>query len=399
MIFLNPWALLGLLAVAAPIAAHLFARRAARRQMFPTLRFLPQARLTPVRRARLTDLGLLALRCTVIATAAVALAQPACRVADPGQAVGDEIARAILIDTSASMSRESAPGVGAVDAARREAATLAAGAALSRVVESESPHELIDAGVAWLATLSMRREVVIVSDFQRGQIGRADLARIPADIGVRPVQIAAQGEIAAPSAGSRTEPAVTILTSPSERAGAETAWQAAVARGAPVSGPIDRPVAIVFPGYDARGTVAASGKPLDRSWMFDVIAAIRNDSLSYLYRRGLSWSGGTVNDRAGLVLITDATSGSVAAAALLAATARAVSGQPDPGELSSDIVSIDELAQWTREAGAHAASPAGLFSPQGRWLWATVLVLLLVEAVVRRSESKASSEENIERAA
>jgi hypothetical protein len=121
--------------------------------------------------------------------------------------------------------------------------------------------------------------------------------------------------------------------------------------------------------------------------------------LSYLYQRGLSWSGGTVNDRAGLVLITDATTGSVAAAALLAATARAVSGQPDPGELSSDIVSTDELARWTREAGAHAALPAGLPSPQGRWLWAAVLVLLLVEAVVRRSESKASSEENVERAA
>jgi hypothetical protein len=79
MTFLNPWAWLGLIAVAVPIAAHLLSRRSAKRQVFPTLRFLPASVLRPVRRSRFTDLWLLALRCLVIVVAVAAVAQPAWR--------------------------------------------------------------------------------------------------------------------------------------------------------------------------------------------------------------------------------------------------------------------------------------------------------------------------------
>jgi hypothetical protein len=276
---------------------------------------------------------------------------------------------------------------------------LATTAALSRIVESDALHELIDASVAWLAPLPMRREVVILSDFQRGHLERTDLARIPSDIGVRPIQIAVHGSLAVTDAASRTEPSVTILAGAAERPDADAAWQAAIARGAPVSGPIDRPVAVAFPGYEGRGTLAATGKALDQPWMFDVIAAVTSDPLSHLYRRGLSWSGGTVNGRTGVVLITEVSADSVAAAALLASTARAVADRPAARELRPDVVAADELAQWAREAAPHSGSSSGNRSSGGRWFWMAALALLLVEGFVRRTSANAMSEDHVERAA
>jgi hypothetical protein len=398
MIVLNPWALIGLAAIAAPIAVHLLARRQAKRQPFPTLRFVPLARLAPVRRDRLTDLGLLTLRCAVIAVAVSALAQPACPARDHAGDLGSDLARAIVIDTSASMTREAAPGMTAADAARRQGADLSASATIARIVESESPADLITASAAWLATLSMRREVVLVSDFQTGQFDGGDLARIPNGIGVRPVPIPVRGAIPLPVAAAHTESVVTLLAGPDEQSAAEAAWQAAVARGAPVTRQADRPVAIVFPRYETRGTLIANGRPLEQPWMFDLIAEVSGDSLSYLYSNGLSWTGGTLNGRAGVLLMANVAPDSLEAAALVAATARAAAGAPPAAELSPDVVPADELARWTREASATGSARIGDAAPQGRWLWVAVLVLLLVEGVVRRTGTK-MSEDHVERAA
>ena len=384
MILLNPWAWLGLAALAAPIAAHLLARRQATRQLFPTLRFLPRSRVAPVRRDRLTDLALLALRCAVIAVAVGALSQPAWpRRADSAQSSG-ETARAIIIDTSASMTRETAPGLQAVDAARREAANLAASATISRTIESPTPAEAVAASVNWLSTASMRRELVIVSDFQRGQLEPGDLSAVHAGTGVKTVQIAVQGELPTAPAASASAPSVAILAGEEERTGADAAWHAAIARGAPAVAAPDRPVAIVFPRYHARGTPGAAAKPLVEPWMFDVIAAVASDPLSYLYGRQLSWTGGDVSGRDGVLLIADVPADSLAAAALMTAAARAAAQQPTSRERVHDVVAADELARWSRDAAPDVSRPAADVAPQGWWLWAAVLGLLLIEGVVRR---------------
>ena len=65
MTFGQPWAWIGLLAIVLPVAAHLLARRPARRQVFPHLRFLPVAAIKPVRRDRLADAALLTIRCAI----------------------------------------------------------------------------------------------------------------------------------------------------------------------------------------------------------------------------------------------------------------------------------------------------------------------------------------------
>ena len=92
MTFLQPWAWIGLIAVAAPIAAHLLARRSARRLPFPTVRFLPAPIQTPISRHRLTDILLLVVLCLILVAAVSALAQPVWPAADRRQAPGDSLA-------------------------------------------------------------------------------------------------------------------------------------------------------------------------------------------------------------------------------------------------------------------------------------------------------------------
>ena len=76
MTWLNPIALVGLLAVAVQILVHLFGRRVAKRQRFPSLRLLHLASTTPVTRSQPSDLLLLLVRCAIVVAAALALAQP-----------------------------------------------------------------------------------------------------------------------------------------------------------------------------------------------------------------------------------------------------------------------------------------------------------------------------------
>jgi hypothetical protein len=76
MIFQEPWAWLGLVAIAWPIAAHLLTRHRARRVRFPILRFMPLAVAPTTKRHRLSDAGLLFVRCAIVAVAVGALARP-----------------------------------------------------------------------------------------------------------------------------------------------------------------------------------------------------------------------------------------------------------------------------------------------------------------------------------
>ena len=81
--FLYPLFLVGALAVAIPIALHLFRRRTGRVVEFPAVRLLHKAPVQRQRRRRLRELILLALRVTALALLALAFARPyfpaACR--------------------------------------------------------------------------------------------------------------------------------------------------------------------------------------------------------------------------------------------------------------------------------------------------------------------------------
>ena len=436
MIFGNPWAWLGLLALAAPIAAHLLARRPARRQPFPHLRFLPAAAIRPVRRDRLADVALLALRCAIVAAAAAALAQPFWR--SPGRArdLDAQIARAIVVDASASMARParergSAATLTALEAARRAAAEAARGAAVSRTAEAADAGAAVARAQDWLASQPMRRELVVISDFQPAAIARADLDAVPETTGVRLIDIAvAEGPAPAAGAGgapawragssdpaaSATAETVRLLAGEAERGAAEAARSAAAAGQSPRIPAPNRSVAIVFPGFAGREALLSAGARLNQPWMSDAYVAVLADPLvrsaaDRLARqpadlvtahRGLGGEAGT------LMLVLHQPAHTVASAAVIAAAWTASSHDPvtSQHELSAPSRSRAELAGWERPPAASApgspGSPASSGSAalrppvgqsDGRWFWVAALVLLALEAVIRRRPRPASSVE------
>jgi hypothetical protein len=105
MSFLTPLYLLGALAVALPIIAHLIRRTPPRRREFSSVMFLTPSLPKVTRRSRIEHWSLLCLRTLVILLLAFAFSRPLWRT----PAVSDESAAgkwaAVLLDTSASMRR------------------------------------------------------------------------------------------------------------------------------------------------------------------------------------------------------------------------------------------------------------------------------------------------------
>ena len=108
MNFLSPFFLLGALAVAGPIIFHLIRRTTREVKPFSTLMFLQPTPPRVTSRSRIENLWLLLLRCLVLLALALGFARPffresSAKTADSG---GQARRLAILVDTSASMRRE-----------------------------------------------------------------------------------------------------------------------------------------------------------------------------------------------------------------------------------------------------------------------------------------------------
>lgn len=103
MNFLNPLFLFGLAAAAIPILIHLFTRRKPREVRFSSLEFLSEVQQSEIRRLRIKQWLLLALRTLAVAAIATAMARPAL----PGGAgrAGEAAATTVvaLVDVSGSM--------------------------------------------------------------------------------------------------------------------------------------------------------------------------------------------------------------------------------------------------------------------------------------------------------
>jgi hypothetical protein len=431
MSFGNVWGLVGLAAMAVPLIIHLFGRQQARRQRFPTLRFLAPSRLAPTRRRRLTDLLFLAIRMAVVAAAALALAQPRLGERAGSESREQTIARAIVVDTSASMSRLVSDGMQAVVVARREGARLAAEAEIATIIETEAPAAALAGAAAWLDRQPGRREVLIISDFQAGGLDSAALATIPPSLGVRllPLAVPPEGlasirkghrvarvtavagrtdvEWAAVDRAARSEGSDLVLAGAAERSRAEAAMQAATVLG---GGPPDttRPVAIIYKEYGRRSDLLQRAKPVGRPWMGEAVARLHanpvltdaaamaevpTDTSAYGSRfrvvartaAGLpvvlaSQGAEGSTDRLDLWLLADA--GSLASAALIAAADEATSTAPPASELEPDVLSRELLRRLERPAGS-PGRPAAEGQSDGRWFWLLALLLLGVEQVLR----------------
>ena len=108
MAFVNSYFLIALAGAAIPLLIHLLTRDRVRRVAFSTLRFFANASRNVLRRKRLHEAILLALRTAACALLAFAFARPFLRSGEAGWGglLRPGTARVILVDLSASMGRE-----------------------------------------------------------------------------------------------------------------------------------------------------------------------------------------------------------------------------------------------------------------------------------------------------
>ncbi|MBI3653018.1 MAG: VWA domain-containing protein [Acidobacteria bacterium] len=103
MAFLNPLFLIGAIAAALPVLVHLVRRTRAPKRPFPSLMFLRRIEQKVVRKRKLRNLLLLALRCLALLLLALAFARPYFTNNLVTASTTSSASTVILLDTSASM--------------------------------------------------------------------------------------------------------------------------------------------------------------------------------------------------------------------------------------------------------------------------------------------------------
>lgn len=128
MNFLNPFFLLGILAVAVPVIIHLINLRRPQKVKFSTLTFLNELKKSTIRKIRIKQYLLMALRALAVLFLALALARPFLPPTLTGSS-GSDSAKAvgIIIDNSSSMERVGSRGP-IIEQARQVAQTIVDGA-------------------------------------------------------------------------------------------------------------------------------------------------------------------------------------------------------------------------------------------------------------------------------
>ena len=221
---LAPLFLLGLAAVAVPVIIHMRLRHRSQVVAFPSLMFISRAPYRSVRRRRLRDLLLLALRCLALALLAVAFARPLFQGDAAANAAAANRLTVVLLDNSFSMGfggrwqRATAAAASAFDglgAGDRGAlilysdqaemvsaptsdgsllATLAREAELVPRATSLLPAIQVARGVLAEAGSPAVRELVIVSDFQRSSWAADNVASLPQGVELRLVDVRSDTE-------------------------------------------------------------------------------------------------------------------------------------------------------------------------------------------------------------
>ena len=424
--WLYPAAWIGLATLAGPIVVHLLRRQRAARLPFPSLRFVPGSRTASVRLRLPADPVLLAVRVAILALAVAALAQPFVLTEARIAAWQNRVARAVIVDGSASMAA-------AADASREAAEAARQGAYWSTDVTDPNLGAALRAATARLGDAPpARREIVVISDFQRQALHERDVADVPPFTGVRFVTV---GELpgerrvpgmtlfsATPSRSqahaltlSGPSTAVTIAPAPPNSGGlrilvpqpgqaaADAAVRAVADAGAPAPS-ASEPLAILLGGTAEAGAVRA----LSNGWMLRTVVALAMDRTLRLVVEqaeatptGLDgpWTA-VLRDKQGRPLVHAAASagelwltapfdpGSFEAAALIRAALVARHGTVARPELEIERIPGATLASWSRPPGPVPESVwRSAERSDARWFWGAALLLLTVEAVLRRERS------------
>jgi hypothetical protein len=331
------------------------------------------------------------------------------------------------------MSRPAVNGQPAVTAARETARSLAAEANTAIVLETEAPVTALAGAADWLRKQPGAREVVIVSDFQRGTVGVGDLDAVSSEVGIRlaPIEtrapasftvdlpggtssvtadIETTGYVSAiqwQNSGPRGAPADTLaqMASPEERDAATAALDAAIASGAP---PVSGPIAVVYRGFENRDQLLRNASPVTDAAAARILVRISADPLHTSpvsplpgdARTGDSTltpmrRGGQLAALAGaamvdggpqLLLFPEHDAGTFESAALIASVLRAVAPDADGSELEPLSLSSEALRSMERAPATAVSSGESADDTDARRVWAIVLVLLTIEWQVRRSQ-------------
>jgi hypothetical protein len=427
MVWLNPFALFGLTAIAAPILIHLLVQRRAERFPFPTLRFLQPTRMAAIRRHLLEDLPLLAIRVALVAAAVAALAGPLVLTSARRQAWNRRFVRAVVGDT------ESAGLVGAGLAPALRQKTFA----------TASLADGIRRAVLWLDTAPpARREIVIASTFPIGSITDGDVGAVPAGIGLRFERAGALpstrtveiGQVLTPEGVQRREATLTgdRTSAHDVAAGNSMAWPIDVVSPETEKPAIDAAIAAVLSQHvwaatpDRRAKVvlvqgavplANDAAPITQPWMAHAVARIARDA--DLQAAAARISGGLADARLaaapwhplafaadgrplaagagsanGIVVASAAPAFDVATPLLLRSIADALADVRTLG--GAEVVTIADavLQRWSRSAAPVTAPGIETIEQDDRrWLWLLVLCLLALETWVRRARSAEVSQE------
>jgi hypothetical protein len=434
--WLQPWALWGLAVLAIPLAIHLLRTRHARRIAFPTIRFVPPSRTAAVRLRPPSDLLLMAARMGIVALAVIAAAQPIWLTSARLSAWNARVARAVVVDTSESLSMPRAEGPTAAEQARAIADAEQKGDLVWRL-DHPDLREGIRRAVAWVrAAPPARREIVVISDFHLGSISGDVPDDVPEDVGLRFLRV--QGAVESrfidgvallPTPGridrsQRVELSpegtqVTLLTRdplPGARPSAAIPGLRLVHPGAQSDS--DRLVATLAAAGtaapDAGRSIAVRFAPIGEAdelhpptmrWMVDTLLDLERSPELARLARGLhampltesASSAVLLRDREGRPLVragaldrefvVDVASPitSYFAAALTRKVLSALRGTPERSEQEVLRIADRVLSSWSRVPGPVGPSAwRQSDTSDARWFWFGALVLLLVEQWLRR---------------
>jgi hypothetical protein len=237
MSFLAPVLLAGLLAIAIPIVVHLVQRERRTTQAFPSLMFLKRIPNQSVRRRAIRHWPLLALRILAFALIALAFARPLLTARGATAAMGGGARHVVvLLDRSASMGygdrwtraqdaarravRELGPVDGGavilfaadVEVAARSDAGAGPGALVAAIDRARPGPGLTRIGPALRSAAGLlesvaapRREVVLVSDYQKSGWDQGQEIKLPAGVALTTISVAAPPAANAAVAGFTLE--------------------------------------------------------------------------------------------------------------------------------------------------------------------------------------------------
>lgn len=227
MSFLAPLFFAALAALAIPVLIHLIQREKKQVVRFPSLMFIQQVPYKSVRRRRIHNWFLLMVRLAALALIVFAFARPFLERDDLDIATGGAREVVVLLDQSYSLgfgdrweraraaADEAIDGLGPDD--RGSVVLFSSGAEIAMLSAAAGERQRLRAAVAAarpsagatryapalkvagsiLAESSLpRREVVLISDFQRGGWRGEEGARLPAGTTVRPVPLTSDADLA-----------------------------------------------------------------------------------------------------------------------------------------------------------------------------------------------------------